>query len=221
MKASLIICTIAFSLTASVASVFACTGVDCLGSMGSPSLDITTQAVCTQVGSEGNPLVPTHDLRWVQGLSTEVDHAITGCNIVAHKLRWGGGSWSDWYVVGVNDIDPKYNYASYSPGNGSLRRMWAYFYDHSHVYIQCCELDSDIDGVLDVNDNCSDTPSGDVVDASGCSIDQHCPCDNEWTNHREYVQCIRSTARAFFQADLISRQEKQTYISTAQGSPCP
>jgi len=139
MKAHLVIYAIALFLTLSVSSVsadsgFNCTGSDCLGALGAPPLDITTQTSCVQEGTEGSPIAATSDARWKQGLSTEVDRTVTGCNIVAHKLQWGTGSWTDWYVVGVNDIDPKYN-----TSNGALRRMWAYFYDHKHLYIKCCD----------------------------------------------------------------------------------
>ena len=91
-----------------------------------------TQVVCTQVGTETDPLEPSSDMRWKTGLSTEIDHAILGCDVVAHKIRWFSGEWSDWFVVGVNDIDYKLN-----PVNNSLRRRWCYFTDHSHLYIKC------------------------------------------------------------------------------------
>ena len=140
MKARFILYAIALFLTLSVSSVSAqnsgsnCTESDCLGSLGEPPLDITTQTSCVQEGTEDAPIAATSDVRWKQGLSTEVDHTVTGCNIVAHKVQWSNGSWTDWYVVGVNDIDLKYN-----PSNGTLRRMWAYFYDHNHLYIKCCD----------------------------------------------------------------------------------
>lgn len=40
--------------------------------------------------------------------------------------------------VGVNDIDSKVNTAATCGGQAySLRRMWAYFFDHTHSYIIC------------------------------------------------------------------------------------
>jgi hypothetical protein len=140
MKVCIIFPAIALSLSAFVSSVSAnCSGVDCLGSLGTPPLDITTQASCTQMGTESNPAAPANDSRWVQGLSTEVDYTVTGCDVVAHKIQWSQGTWSDWYMVGVNDLDMKYN-----TSDGTLRRMWAYFTDHNHLYIKCCAPDSNI-----------------------------------------------------------------------------
>lgn len=89
--------------------------------------DISTQDVCTEESSG-----PTRDGRWVAGLSLEADQTIKGGNIVAFKLQWSTGAWSDWFVVGVNDIDWKYN-----TGNNTMRRAWSYFYDHNHKYIIC------------------------------------------------------------------------------------
>lgn len=50
--------------------------------------------------------------------------------IVAYKIQWFNGAWSDWFVKGINDIDWKLN----ELWNG-IRRVWAYFKDHVHSYI--------------------------------------------------------------------------------------
>lgn len=50
--------------------------------------------------------------------------------IVAYKIQWFNGSWSDWYIPGYNDIDTKAQ-------NGRLRRVWSYFSDHSFKIILC------------------------------------------------------------------------------------
>jgi len=60
-----------------------------------------------------------------------VDFQVLGGKIYAYKIQWFNGSWSGWYIPGVNDIDYKKNL------NGTLRRMWSYFYDHSFLYIIC------------------------------------------------------------------------------------
>ena len=54
--------------------------------------------------------------------------------------------------------------------------------------------DSDGDGVPDAFDLCPGTPPGAVVDASGCSIDQLCPCNGPWKNHGEYVSSVAKLA---------------------------
>ena len=51
--------------------------------------------------------------------------------ILQYRIQWFGGSWSNWYVPGVNDVDTKLNL------DGTQRRMWSYFDDHTHEYIKC------------------------------------------------------------------------------------
>ncbi len=132
------------------ASAGDCAGpVECLGTYG---MTIETQAQCELVQEHA-----TYDARWKCGLSTEVDHDILGCDVAAYRIQWFNGSWSQWFVTGINDIDPKFNEPS--SGNqvvGSLRRMWAYFYDHDHEYIVCCRPDSACDDVPQGEDISSD-----------------------------------------------------------------
>ena len=63
-----------------------------------------------------------------------MDNKILQGDVVAYKIQWFGGSWSGWYVTGVNDIDWKYNTIE-----NDMRRMWSYFNDHNHQYIICRE----------------------------------------------------------------------------------
>ena len=98
-----------------------CSGSDCV------IYDLSTQDSCTEVAANAS-----HDIRWGRGLSLDVDRAIKGGRIVAYKIQWSSGGWSGWYVPGVNDIDYKYNL-----GSNTQRRMWSYFYDHSHSYVIC------------------------------------------------------------------------------------
>ncbi len=98
--------------------------------------DISTQAKCSEV-TKG----PTRDCRWPAGLNTNVDQIVLNGEIVAYQIRWFNGKWSGWYVTGVNDIDGKFNPYSRSCSipykSNSMRRMWSYFYDHTHKYIIC------------------------------------------------------------------------------------
>ncbi len=96
-------------------------GPDCV------PLDLSTQVHCTEVAGQ-----PTQDPRWVAGLSLQVDNQIAGGDIVAYRIQWFNGSWSEYFAPGVNDVDYKFN-----PGNHTMRRMWSYFYDHSFSYIVC------------------------------------------------------------------------------------
>jgi hypothetical protein len=73
--------------------------------------------------------------------------------------------------------------------------------------------DADSDGVHDNADNCPGTPAGEVVNASGCSIHQLCPCKNQWKNHGRYVSCIENAAEDFTVAGLITKAEEDAIVS--------
>lgn len=83
----------------------------------------------------------TYDCRWAANVNIRAPEEILNGRIIAYKIRWFNGHWSTWYVPGMNDIDLKFNLfphacsIPYLPR--SLRRMWAYFYDHTHGYIIC------------------------------------------------------------------------------------
>lgn len=99
---------------------------------------VQTQSGCTEVSSK-----PTRDCRWHADLDYFTDQEITGCKIIAYKIQWFSGSWSNWFVTGINDIDGKINLYQRQCNNGiiqakSMRRWWSYFYDHNHRYIKCC-----------------------------------------------------------------------------------
>ncbi len=80
--------------------------------------------------------------------------------------------------------------------------------------------DADQDGVCGDIDNCPNTPLGEVVNASGCSIDQLCPCENDWQNHGAYVSCVAKTALSFHSSGLIDACESGSIISEAARSDC-
>jgi hypothetical protein len=86
-------------------------------------------------------------------------------------------------------------------------------------------LDSDGDGVKDVGDRCPDTQPVDVVDATGCSIVQLCPCAGPlggglWKNHDQYVACVSSAANNFVKRSLITNSAKRAIVTTAAQSQC-
>jgi hypothetical protein len=89
--------------------------------------------------------------------------------------------------------------------------------------------DSDGDGVPDDQDDCSGTPTGESVDANGCSgeqlITQLCPCagpasGGTWKNHGEYVSCVTQAAQDMVDAGLITEDEKGDIVSDAAQSDC-
>lgn len=109
------------SLSETESSYNGCSGSDCV------IYDLSTQIACTYKSSG-----PTNNMAWVKGLNRNVDFQQFGGRIAAFRLQWFGGSWSGWYVPGINDIDIKFN-----PGPQTMRRWWAYFYDHNFEYILC------------------------------------------------------------------------------------
>jgi hypothetical protein len=83
-----------------------------------------------------------------------------------------------------------------------------------------CDTDADGDGVLDANDACLATLPGEVVDDTGCSIDDLCPCENAWKNQGAYVSCVARAAEDFVADDLITDAEKDTIVAEAAESNC-
>ena len=83
-----------------------------------------TPASCLTVTEEG----PTYDNRWKQGVAVNNDYTVLGKYIVGYQIQWFNGLWSPVYTPGVDDIDWVTNY------DGTQRRVWSYFYDHTHRY---------------------------------------------------------------------------------------
>jgi hypothetical protein len=82
------------------------------------------------------------------------------------------------------------------------------------------DADADCDGVPDADDECPGTPSGAIVDASGCSVDQLCPCNNDWRNHGQYVNCVANAAEEFVALGLLTESQKDAVVSAAARSDC-
>ena len=97
---------------------------------------LSSQQTCVQVTRER-----TNDCRWAAGLNNNVDQVILNGDVIAYQIQWFNGRWSGWYVTGVNDIDWKFNVngraCSVAYQTNSMRRVWSYFYDHTHRYILC------------------------------------------------------------------------------------
>lgn len=87
------------------------------------------------------------------------------------------------------------------------------------------ESDADGDGVGDSLDLCPGTPSGAIVDANGCSIDQLAPCSGPasggaWKNHGQYVSAVAQAAEAFLAQGLISVDQAEEIVAQAAQSSC-
>ena len=82
-----------------------------------------------------------------------------------------------------------------------------------------CDADIDGDDVIDAVDACLETIPGAIVSATGCSVDQLCPCDN-WENHGGYVRCVAHASEDFVWDGLISIADKDIIVSDAANSEC-
>lgn len=85
---------------------------------------------------------------------------------------------------------------------------------------KCGRLDSDGDGVLDVDDLCPNTPAGEIVSSTGCSIAQIVPCAGPWKNHGQYVSAVVHATDEFFDAGIITEDQKDAIVSAAAQSSC-
>lgn len=70
---------------------------------------------------------PQHNTQWVNSLDLDLDIRILNQKIIAYQIQWFSGSWSGWYVPGINDL--------YQKAGEPLRRVWATFNDHNYRYI--------------------------------------------------------------------------------------
>ena len=128
---TMFICILLVILKNTAMAAVTCSTGDCV------TYDISTQASCKEVSNKSK----TSDCRWAAGLNINIDQVILKGRIVAYKVQWFNGGWSGWYAPGINDIDSKYNPAGKTCSipyiANTMRRMWSYFYDHTHTYIIC------------------------------------------------------------------------------------
>jgi hypothetical protein len=87
------------------------------------------------------------------------------------------------------------------------------------------ETDSDNDGVPDSLDQCPGTPTGAIVNADGCSIDQLAPCagpvsGGTWKNHGQYVSTVAQVTQQFVAQGLINEAQAEAIVSAAAQSRC-
>lgn len=70
------------------------------------------------------------------------------------------------------------------------------------------------------DDGCPGTVEGELVDESGCSIAQLCPCVSNWKNHGSYVSCIAHVTDDWLEKGLLTEEEKDAIVSDAAQSDC-
>ncbi len=85
---------------------------------------------CQQIDNEP-PLVGQG---WELSYNINLDWQKKKGRIIAYKIRWFNGNFSEWFVPGITDLDWKYSVVG---GQKQVRRMWSYFVDHVHSYIIC------------------------------------------------------------------------------------
>ncbi len=89
-----------------------------------------------------------------------------------------------------------------------------------------CDPDADGDGVDNDADSCPVTLIGSIVNSSGCSIAQLCPCAGPrdgagfWRNHGQYVSCIAHVSSSFKKSGLITGSDQGATVSFAGQSSC-
>ena len=148
----------------------------------------------------------------------------------AYLFARSSGVWTETFKLTASDAAENDEFATSVGMSGNtlafgapnnLRRGAAYAFTFTVV-----PEDADGDGVEDPADECPETVPGEVVDADGCSIAQHCPCAGPsgsacgWRNHGAYVRCVQKTARAYFREGLITRQQKLEFVKSAAKADC-
>ena len=73
-------------------------------------------------------------------------------------------------------------------------------------------------------DQCPGTAPGEAEDATGCSVNDLCPCGGvdgvPWANHGGYVSCVDDTSDFFVFKGVITDEEKGKIVSSAAKSTC-
>jgi len=85
--------------------------------------------------------------------------------------------------------------------------------------------DADVDGVGNACDACPETPLDSPVLASGCNLEQSCPCegpsaDEEWSDQRAYMQCVARSLKTMRHGGLLGKSEIRLRLQDAVRSGC-
>lgn len=120
-------------------------------------------------------------------------------------------------------------------GSGSVGGAFPYAVHIDHLLVDGMRFEvyatpgiySDEDGDLvpDPDDLCHQTTCGAEVNATGCAIEQLCPCavrvDGEpWDTHRQYVRCIIAESRELLVAGQLDARTRTALVNEATRSVC-
>lgn len=83
----------------------------------------------------------------------------------------------------------------------------------------CLFEDGDTDDIVDLIDQCPDTVEP-LVGVDGCSIEQRCPCNDEWDSSAQYVSCVANVLNGMFAAELIDADTRALIQLEASQSDC-
>lgn len=83
----------------------------------------------------------------------------------------------------------------------------------------CLFEDGDSDGVVDFVDQCADTVAN-LVGTDGCSLEQRCPCEDDWDSSAQYVSCVANVLNGMFASELIDADTRSEIQLAAAESPC-
>ena len=89
-----------------------------------------------------------------------------------------------------------------------------------YVFIGAGIPDSDGDGVPNADDVCPNTPTGAIVDATGCSLEQQVPCEAPWPNHGAYLRALSEVSSRFVEAGLLTEAQRRAILQQGAMSDC-
>ena len=91
------------------------------------------------------------------------------------------------------------------------------YFDDAKFYDLSVSTDDDTDGVLNAEDQCPSTPTGEVTDpANGCSIAQLVPCSGPaagptaWKTHGHYISTLSHASQDFVKKGLLTAEQRDS-----------
>lgn len=99
---------------------------------------------------------------------------------------------------------------------------YIYITDPGSSTVYRLDRDPDDDGIDDLDDTCTDSASGAVVDADGCSgaqvVENTCGSASDWKNLGQYVSCVTKAANDAVKAGLLTNTESSAIKVAAAGT---